>query len=233
MKKNKVLLGAVAAIALCVCMLVGATYAWMTDTAVSSNNVIKAGSLTVGVEYTLDGENWKDLKGADDLFKDSVWEPGYTKVIALRVTNKGNVALKFNWGINFVSETMGVNKAGEEYSLSQNLKCAYSGMQEWAEDNVIAQIFLQLAFDREQQNAIGWTECTFEEMCAPQQQITLVPGQQVVGMMKICMPETVGNEVNARTPDEASKIEMGVIVVATQAPVESDGFDNKYDENAR
>ena len=233
MKKNKVLLGAVAAIALCVCMLVGATYAWMTDTAVSSNNVIKSGSLTVGVEYTLDGENWKDLKGADDLFKDSVWEPGYTKVIALRVTNKGNVALKFNWGINFVSETMGVNKAGEEYSLSQNLKCAYSGMQEWAEDNVIAQIFLQMAFDREQQNAIGWTECTFAEMCAPQQQITLVPGQQVIGMMKICMPETVGNEVNARTPDEASKIEMGVIVVATQAPVESDGFDNKYDENAR
>ena len=233
MKKNKVLLGAVAAIALCVCMLVGATYAWMTDTAVSSNNVIKAGSLTVGVEYTLDGENWKDLKGVDDLFKDSVWEPGYTKVIALRVTNKGNVALKFNWGINFVSETMGVNKAGEEYALSQYLECAYSGMQEWSEDNVIAQIFLQLAFDREQQKAIGWTKCTFAEMCAPQQQITLVPGQQVVGMMKICMPETVGNEVNARTPDEASKIEMGVIVVATQAPVESDGFDNKYDENAR
>ena len=117
--------------------------------------------------------------------------------------------------------------------MSQYLECAYSGMQEWSEDNVIAQIFLQLAFDREQQKAIGWTKCTFAEMCAPQQQITLVPGQQVVGMMKICMPETVGNEVNARTPDEASKIEMGVIVVATQAPVESDGFDNKYDENAR
>lgn len=100
MKKNKVLLGAVAAIALCVCMLVGATYAWLTDEVVSGTNVVKSGSLTVGVEYTLDGENWADLNGADDLFENAVWEPGYTKVIALRVTNKGNVALKFGWGIN-------------------------------------------------------------------------------------------------------------------------------------
>ncbi len=233
MKKNKVLLGAVAAIALCVCMLVGATYAWLTDEVVSGTNVVKSGSLTVGVEYTLDGENWADLNGADDLFENAVWEPGYTKVIALRVTNKGNVALKFGWGINYVGETKGVNKAGEEYSLSKYLECAYSAMQEWDEDNVIAQIYLQIAFDRDGQKAIGWTKTSFEEMCAMQQGgSTLAPGQQVIGMMKIYMPETLGNEVNARTPEEAAEIKMGIAVVATQAPVESDGFDNKYDEGA-
>lgn len=231
MKKNKVLLGAVAAIALCVCMLVGATYAWLTDEVVSGTNVVKSGSLTVGVEYTLDGENWADLNGADDLFENAVWEPGYTKVIALRVTNKGNVALKFGWGINYVGETKGVNKASEEYSLSKYLECAYSAMQEWDEDNVIAQIYLQIAFDRDGQKAIGWTKTSFEEMCAMQQGgSTLAPGQQVIGMMKIYMPETLGNEVNARTPEEAAEIKMGIAVVATQAPVESDGFDNKYDE---
>ena len=232
MKKNKVLLGAVAAIALCVCMLVGATYAWLTDEVVSGTNVVKSGSLTVGVEYTLDGENWADLNGADDLFENAVWEPGYTKVIALRVTNKGNVALKFNWGINYVGETKGVNKAGEEYSLSQYLKCAYSPVQEATDDNIIGKILIQIAFDRDGQKAIGWTESTLTEMSAGLEGATLSPEHSVFGIMKLYMPETLGNEVNARTPEEAAEIKMGVAVVATQAPVESDTFDNKYDADA-
>ena len=232
MKKNKVLLGAVAAIALCVCMLVGATYAWLTDEVVSGTNVVKSGSLTVGVEYTLDGENWSDLNGADDLFENAVWEPGYTKIIALRITNKGNVALKFNWGINYVGETNGVNKAGEEYSLSEKLACAYSPVQEATDDNIIGQILLQIAFDREQQKAIGWTESTFAEMSEGIEGATLTPGQSVFGIIKLYMPETLGNEVNARTPEEAAEIKMGIAVIATQAPVEKDTFDHKYDQDA-
>ena len=232
MKKKSILLGAIASIALCVCMLAGATYAWLTDEVKSSNNVIKAGSLTVGVEYTLDGENWADLNGADDLFADAVWEPGYTKVIALRITNKGNVALKFNWGINHVEEIAGTNKAGETYTLSEKLKCAYSPMQEATDDNVIGQILLQLAFDRSMVNSIGWTESTYEEMSAGFEGTTLTPGQSVFGIMKISMPETLGNEVNALTPDDAAQLTLGIKVVATQAPVESDSFDNQYDKDA-
>ena len=233
MKKKSILLGAIAAIALCVCTLVGATYAWLTDTAASSNNVVKSGSLTVGVEYSLDGETWKDLKGAEDLFKDVVWEPGYTKVIALRSTNKGNVALKYNWGINFVSETKGVNKAGEEYKLSDYLDCSYSPIQEATDDNQIGQIMIAIAFDRERQNAIGWTNTTFAEMCEGFEGATLTPGQSVFGIMRIRMPETVGNEVNALTPAKVSEIEMGIKVIATQASVEKDTFDKDYDKGAQ
>ena len=236
MKKKNILLGAIAAIALCVCTLVGATYAWLTDTAVSSNNVVKSGSLTVGVEYSLDGETWRDLKGADDLFKDIIWEPGYTKVIALRITNKGNVALKYSYGINFVGETAGTNKSNEEYKLSQYLNCATAVPQAWNEegDNTAATTYLAAMFKRENVNSENWLACTFEKLCeGVNSENDLTPGQAIVTLLQIRMPETVGNEVNALTPDDVSEIEMGIKVIATQASVEEDTFGKDYDEGAQ
>ena len=49
------------AICLCCVMLVGATFAWFTDTASSGVNKIQSGHLDLKVEYTLNGKDWKDL----------------------------------------------------------------------------------------------------------------------------------------------------------------------------
>ena len=47
----------------------------------------------------------------------------------------------------------------------------------------------------------------------------------------VYMPETVGNEANYRG-DAVPTIELGVNLVAAQDTVESDSFDNTYDQNA-
>ena len=66
---------------LCFSMLLGTTWAWFTDSVSSGSNVIKSGNLDLDVQYTLDGETWNDLDGADDLFQKSLWEPGHTEVV--------------------------------------------------------------------------------------------------------------------------------------------------------
>ena len=70
-------------------------------------------------------------------------------------------------------------------------------------------------------------------MCEGFEGATLTPGQSVFGIMRIRMPETVGNEVNALTPAKVSEIEMGIKVIATQASVEKDTFDKDYDKGAQ
>ena len=74
-KTRKTLLGLFILI-ICLGMLTGTTYAWLSDLFSSGSNVIQAGNLDISVEYTLDGENWNNLDGAKDLFKKDAWEPG-------------------------------------------------------------------------------------------------------------------------------------------------------------
>ena len=119
---RKALWMSVLSIALCLTMLVGTTFAWFTDTASTAVNKIQTGNLDIEVEYTLDGEKWKTLDGAADLFQKGLWEPGHTEVVALKFKNNGNLALKYSINMNIVDETVGINKSGQEYKLSDYLK---------------------------------------------------------------------------------------------------------------
>ena len=66
---KRALLGSVMAMVLCLAMLVGATFAWFTDTASTGVNKIQAGNLDVQLQYaTAWDENgnvtsWADAQG--------------------------------------------------------------------------------------------------------------------------------------------------------------------------
>ena len=100
---KRALLGSVMAMALCLAMLIGATFAWFTDTASTGVNKIQAGNLDVALEMK-DGDNWVSAEGKTLTFKTKdnraadqiLWEPGCTyELPQLRVVNKGNLALKY------------------------------------------------------------------------------------------------------------------------------------------
>ena len=99
------LIVSIMAMLLCVAMLVGTTFAWFTDTASTAVNKIQAGTLDVDLEM-YDGANWVSAEGKTLQFKVNgaipaagtqiLWEPGCTyELPALRVVNKGNLALKY------------------------------------------------------------------------------------------------------------------------------------------
>ena len=83
---KRALVTSVLALLMCVTMLVGATFAWFTDTASTEVSKIQAGNLDLEVEYrtTADGE-WKTLDKATDLFgaEGTLFEPGHTRVVEL------------------------------------------------------------------------------------------------------------------------------------------------------
>ena len=233
MKSNKTVRKALwmsmLSIALCLTMLVGTTFAWFTDTASTAVNKIQTGNLDIEVEYTLDGENWNPLDGATNLFQKGLWEPGHTEVVALKFKNNGNLALKYSINMNIVEEKTGINKAGQEYRLSDYLKVKTLSQ----EASPIGDICIGMAF-AERNDGLGYTAtASFKDAAVLDHDLFLAPGE--VGnylIMKVYMPETVGNEANAISTDEAAFINFGLKVVATQATYESDSFGNTYDQNA-
>ena len=234
---KRALLTSVMALVMCVVMLVGTTFAWFTDTASTGVNKIQAGNLDIEVEYrtTANGE-WKTLDNAADLFgaEGTLFEPGHTRVVELRITNAGNLALKYKIGMNVVSETAGTNKAGNPYKLSNYLKVATTGIQQYNPADQISSLMERLIF---QKGDFGmWTARDFAnfelEYTSNGSAHELQPGAAQILGIKVYMPESVGNEANAISTEKAASIEFGLNILATQYTTESDSFGTQYDKDA-
>ena len=234
---KRALITSALAILMCIAMLVGTTFAWFTDTASTGVNKIQAGNLDIEVEYrTSSDEDWKTLDNAPDLFgaEGTLFEPGHTRVVELRITNAGNLALKYKIGMNVVSETAGINKDGNPYKLSNYLKVATTGIQQYNPADQISSLMERLIF---QKGDFGmWTARNFAnfelEYASNGNVHALQPGAAQILGIKVYMPETVGNEANAISAEKAASISFGLNVVATQYTTESDSFDNQYDKDA-
>ena len=113
---KRALLGSIMAMVLCLAMLVGATFAWFTDTASTGVNKIQAGNLDV----QLVDENGNSLEGKTLEFKKAanaaegeavLWEPGCTyELPAVYVKNNGNLALKYKVTITGIKGSAKLNE---------------------------------------------------------------------------------------------------------------------------
>ena len=119
---KRALLGSVMAMVLCMAMLVGATFAWFTDTASTGVNKIQAGKLDVALEMKDASGNWVSAEGktldfvkaADAKGEAILLEPGCTYTLPeLRVVNNGNLALKYKVIITGIQGSAKLNEAIE------------------------------------------------------------------------------------------------------------------------
>ena len=207
------------AMLLSISMLVGTTFAWFTDSVSSANNVIVAGNLDVELEYW-DGEKWVDVAGKSDILTNTLWEPGVTEVAYLRVKNAGSLALKYQLGINIVSETAGVNKAGETFKLSDYIQF---GVVEGVNGETGAYANREAAVAavaNAQKISAGYTKAA-----------SMTAGQELYLALVVYMPTTVGNEAN-HNGIKVPQIDLGINIFATQAKSESDSFGDNYDAGA-
>ena len=215
---KRALLASVLSVLLCVAMLIGSTFAWFTDSVTSGKNQIVAGNLDVELEYTTDFNEWKTVEDATELFKkDALWEPGHAEVVYLRMRNAGTLALKYRFGMNIVSETDATNVNGETFKLSQYLQYGVvEGQQSAFADRSAA-----IAAVENPTSLAGYSKEGTMLAKAEPQYLALV----------VYMPETVGNEANYRG-DVVPTIDLGLNLVATQTPHESDSFGSDYDKDA-
>ena len=134
---KRALLSSVMAMFICVAMLIGTTFAWFTDSASTAVNKIQAGTLKIELQYQKADGSWEDAEGKTLDFKKPsghenesiLWEPGCTyELPAIRILNKGNLALKYELAITGIKGDAKLNDAIEWKNGSTDaLLSAYTG----------------------------------------------------------------------------------------------------------
>ena len=221
---KKALFLAILSTLLCVSMLIGTTFAWFTDTASTAVNKIQAGNLDIELEYSKDFSEWKKVNDTTKVFEEStLWEPGRTEVVYLRVKNAGNLALNYTLGIYNLYNSTGKNVLGNKYSLGDYVKLGAAEADAAYADRAAAISAVQDS--AKTLNNIGNTGVVGE---------TLATNTTKTYAMVLYMPTEVGNEANPKNNDPywAAKVSFGIRVIATQAVSESDSYGNTYDEKA-
>ena len=218
---KRALLTSVLALLMCVAMLIGATFAWFTDTASTGVNKIQAGNLDVELEYkNSDTPNFTKADKNTKVFKEgALWEPGHVEYVVLRVSNAGSLALKYKLGINIANEVGSTNVYNNAFKLSDYIRFA-----------VLDGDKTEGSADRDALVAAATDSKLIKEGYTAEDNMTA--GANKVVTLVVWMPTTVGNEANYKKGATAPSIDLGISVVATQYTLERDSVDNQYDKDA-
>ena len=215
---RKALLLSCLSLLLCMSMLVGTTFAWFTDSVSTTNNIITAGNLDVNLYWSTNGADWTAVNANTNIFKtETLWEPGHTEVVYLKVVNEGTLALKYDLVVNVASELAGTNVAGEAFKLSDYiLYNVTEGITTYANSAA--------ARGNETGDKLNVAYGTSSQL--------LNQGQSATLTMVVFMPTTVGNEANYLKDTAAPVINLGVSLFATQQVKEQDSYGPNYDADA-
>ena len=228
---KRALLASLLSMMLCMAMLVGSTFAWFTDEVKTGVNKIVAGNLDVGLEYAVlnsDGsiKEWKVADENTSLFdENALWEPGYTQVVYLKVSNLGTLALNYKLSVRVDAEKPGTSynkktKNQEQFYLSDYLN--FGADVNW--------------------NGTAYADRATARAAATSNKLktTYVKGGMEAGTdayqyiaLVVYMPEETGNVANHISAEWAvPEITLGIDLEAHQRVSEYDSFGNDYDAGA-
>ena len=199
---------------LCVCMLVGTTFAWFTDSVTSAGNKIVAGTLDVEL-HLWNGTSYEDISTSDDpIFgganslvaqnnnADTLWEPGKTQVAYLAIKNNGNLALEYTVELNVQNVSKELYEV-MQYAITPDAKNG-TGAPAWTSGESVAL-------------GVNTTQAVDVEMA---------PGATHYFALSIHMDEMAGNKY------QGGKVNFDLTVIANQKDYESDSFGTDYDKDA-
>ena len=211
---KRALLMSALSLLMCVSMLIGSTFAWFTDSVTSSGNIIKSGTLDVEMYWAkgtedpnADATAWTDAStGA--IFNNDKWEPGYTEVRHIKISNVGTLALKYQLNIFANGDVSKLADAIDVYFVDPAQQVADRTALDGVEPvGTLTQVLAGMP-----SNVSG----------------DLNAGDSNVVTLALKMRESAGNEYQG--------LEIGsdfvIQLLATQDTVESDSFDDQYDANA-
>ena len=224
--KKSALLLSFTSLLLCFAMLAGSTFAWFTDTATTGVNKIQAGNLDIKLQYknSTTGGEFKEANKETPVFDNNAqWEPGHVEYVVLKVSNEGNLALKYKLGINIANEVGSINVHDKNFKLSDHIYFAVidGDKSTLGRDDLVAAATGKPIKD-------GYTsEDTPLYPKATNNQLS----EKIVTLV-VWMPKTVDNEANHKAKAPAPSVELGINVVAKQLNYENDSFGPDYDKDA-
>lgn len=203
---------------LSVTMLVGTTFAWFTDSVTSSNNIIKSGTLDVGMYWTEGNEDptdtavvWEDAStGA--IFNNDKWEPGYTEAKHIKIVNEGTLALKYQMRILANGVVSELADAIDVYYYETAIRLTADNYKTGTRLGTLSEVLNNTA------------ETAISKVIAGK----LEEGEAATLTLAMHMQEEAGNEYQGLSIGT----DFSIQILATQYSSESDSFGPNYDAGA-
>ena len=221
----------VVALLLCFTMLMGATFAWFTDTEQNTGNRIQAGNLDVDLIMDKgDGNGYVSIaEGEGDIFNEAAggngfnWEPGKTQIVYLGVRNNGSLALKYNIDLNIEDEGL---IGSLEYAILDGVKSGEIEELNWAA--LTARDDAQTGDVPAGQIPTAQNGLLDEIATAPDASNVADADREVdYFALAVHMKETAGNEYQGKG------VKIDILLKATQVEAEFDSFGNDYDSESQ
>ena len=226
------LISAVLVFVMLVSSLLGATFAWFTDTVTSAGNKIESGNLQIDLLHKTESD-WVSVKDnpTHKIFGYDNWEPGYTGVETLKILNLGSLALQYKLSVEVADDTAVLGEHGENLADVIDVYVYYgesdaesyadiTASDAWTYKGTLTEAMAN------PQSFIGGQLLPTGEVLDNNAAATTAVGDQIF-MIALHMQESAGNEYQ-----ELSVGDIIVNLVATQWSYESDSFDATYDEGA-
>lgn len=185
----------------------GATIAWFTDTPDADRNSFLIGQMDLEVSYKNDiVTQYTPVDAQTPVFNDqALYEPGYTQVVYLKITNNGNVEFNYKVSVDKVSYVDSVNVYGTTLHLPEYLRFGVAfGATEADLDRILAREYAAEEMESYHLNTYSKID-----------EVTVAAGQTRYVALVVYMPEEVGNAANHR--GEPPKVDLGITVYAQQA----------------
>ncbi|MBR3788083.1 MAG: hypothetical protein IKJ85_06795, partial [Firmicutes bacterium] len=205
----------------CFAMLVGTTYAWFTDGASSSNNIIQSGNLDVEMYWTDDLSSGEWLNVEEDeyntIFNNTNWEPGYTEVRYIKIKNAGDLAFKYQLEVTPQGEIGKLADVIDVYfakAPTANIE-SRSALADMTLAGSVAEVSADSSKTENKLLPIGKTHQGWDS-------------GEAVTAIALKMDESAGNEYQSLTIADG----FTVSAVATQVEYEVDSFGSDYDRPA-
>ena len=190
----------------------GTSLAWFSDKTPEMNNIFNFADFDVDVSYELTDGNWKDITGETEIFeKEAKYEPGYVKIVYLKVENKGDRAFRFQAAINVNGCIVATNVFGQQFMLHDYLRMGMTfsdtpqAMRNSVPNREVAKQLAQEPLHKYYQTGKYYDSDVDVLEAGAVKYIALI----------VRMPEEVGNIANYRG-DTAPYIELGITVKAEQ-----------------
>ena len=224
------LITSVVSLFLCVAMLVGTTFAWFTDSVTSANNIIQSGNLDIGLSYSDDNSAWTEVtENTEAIFNYQYWEPGYTDVKYIRISNDGTLAFKYQ--LNIVPN---ITPAEGDVNLADVIDVYVFDEDETITRETIAAATpvgtltdLMAANGGATHGILLPAEGVGSTDVNPAESADTPRGEIVYGVV-LKMQESAGNEYQGLTVGNGFALQL----LATQYTWENDSFDHLYDDDA-
>ena len=99
---RQALMLSISSMLICTMMLVGMTYAWFTDSAVTAVNAIHTGTLNVDLMYSKSATKGAEVRvtSTSKLFTIEQWTPDTIEVVYLTVKNNGTLPVRYSLALN-------------------------------------------------------------------------------------------------------------------------------------